>query len=1847
MKSKLKRFSAYAIAMLMVMALFPMNAIANESYDDGIIFGVGEVYVLESEQNDEEPQNEYDGHDTEGDKSDEVTNGYNGNGSEQDSEDYLHEEELDSLELFDIMPLSTGTFNLANGTGIGAGTQWNFNNATGVVTILHNADVTIIGSVTNGRRIEIAPNATATVTLNNVSITGQSGTNQSPLLLNNGVNLRLTLIGTNTLTASSNRAAVEVTTGRTLTIDGAGTLNANGGSSGAGIGGGAGIAGGNITIEGGIVNATGASSGGNSAGAGIGGGGSPTATGPGGAGGNVTIINGVVNATSHFSGGAGIGGGGGRTGGGGGTTNIQGGVVTAQGSTGIGGGGGDLAGAGGAGGTIFISGGDITAAGRQGAGIGGGANNSIFVDNPGPGGAGGSITITGGIINATSGSGGGAGIGGGGGPWNIGGIGGNITISGGTIDAIGSGGAGIGGGNGNTGGVIVIEGTASVTARGRFGSAGIGGGTARHVPSPNGGVGGAGGNITIRGNATVNAFVEDGNGNGAGIGGGGGGSSWTNGFAGFGGAGGTITIGGNAVVVADARTSSGTAGAAGIGGGSAGPTFGTGGTPGVGGASGTITISNNAQVTATGNWGGAGIGGGNRGNSDEISIIGGAVNATGGNQGAGIGGGGQGFGGIINILNASVTATGGAGAAGIGGGAGGWGAGGNITIDNSAIIARAGNNSASAIGAGANPQGGNTVVDVAGNFIYWTNTENVDPGGQPTGEGAFTNNSAYSFVRLETEMPLIVIVTSVSANPATLTSTGGSSTITVTGSNLVPTNVRIAAFLNNTGSALYMSTPTGNASSVSSALTFPANTGTTSRSYTIRASINGGSTWLATPVATVTVNAAGLAFFANDTPNPRSQTANVTAGAVGRVQITVTNNSTTTRTATIVGAGGSNSSNDPTLWNSTNTTQLAWPNSFQSFNFTHTVTLNAGQSFVGFAGTAGNVARSYAVTVTWPAADIRSISLTAGTMTFPAATVGYAQPAAITTTITNTGNVATGQLTVTAPTGFQVSTSQTTGFANSIDVASIAVGVTDTFWTRPVTGLTANTHTGNVTVENTSVQSPPLTAQAKEVSFTVNPIGTPPGAGTATNPWRISTSAHLQWIMYSTAIMPNLAQRLSGHYVLENNITAPHNFMIGCQQINRDSSFYRPGIHVFTGIFDGSGNTITLSISRPAEYDIGLFREIGVNAVVRNLTVTGSVTGRSRVGGLIGTNHGGSVNDSSSTVDVMSTGTWAGGGLVGFNTNSSSSQGTIVNSSATGTVTGASTIGGLVGDNRGAILSSYAGGAVGSGIVGTSGLHAELVPASYVITPSSGNEGVGNWVRLDAWDDSNDVVIASELSIIDNIELSKAPAIDLALESLEGVDLTEGVFATSIETSINVVGGLVGQNGGIISNSYATGDVLGDDMVGGLVGNNGVWGEGRIEHSHASGNITGNRDVGGLVGRNTGTVITDSHFAGSVTGITQVGGLTGINLALIEDSYSIGAVSGNVGVGGLVGQNDGTVTNCFATGNVTGTAWYTGTGGLVGVNMTGTVTNSFASGDVMGFDIVGGLVGSNRGAAIIANSYAIGDVEGTRVGGLVGTNSGVITNSFAASVGLQNSTPTVGEIGTATFTLILSPAQDVAHSLSLNTDDTLGIALDAVTNSSFAIQTAPITPQGNHQMTLSFSAITLPLGLGNLTTRPFYLTIGEPTALNYEAILEEALSDLLQTTNINVVVTDEMIKGIPSGVASGVFASLDVIYEIKNADGTRRSDNIPVGTGTVIEFENGTELTVVVFGDVSGTGRIGGTDVQMLRMYLAGHPSVPSIIREAADFRGIGSIGGIEVQMLRMYLASHPAVPSLTPPALQ
>ena len=111
--------------------------------------------------------------------------------------------------------------------------------------------------------------------------------------------------------------------------------------------------------------------------------------------------------------------------------------------------------------------------------------------------------------------------------------------------------------------------------------------------------------------------------------------------------------------------------------------------------------------------------------------------------------------------------------------------------------------------------------------------------------------------------------------------------------------------------------------------------------------------------------------------------------------------------------------------------------------------------------------------------------------------------------------------------------------------------------------------------------------------------------------------------------------------------------------------------------------------------------------------------------------------------------------------------------------------------------------------------------------------------------------------------------------------------------------------------SYATGDVTAvaaedEEDIGGLVGR--VRQDSEVHNCFATGEVYApdHDRVGGLVGYARGDGIYDSYATGDVTGDEKVGGLIGeYHSGDAERCYSAGRVTGSEDVGALVGDDDG------------------------------------------------------------------------------------------------------------------------------------------------------------------------------------------------------------------------------------------------------------------------------------------------------------------------------------------------------
>jgi filamentous hemagglutinin family protein len=348
-------------------------------------------------------------------------------------------------------------------------------------------------------------------------------------------------------------------------------------------------------------------------------------------------------------------------------------------------------------------------------------------------------------------------------------------------------------------------------------------------------------------------------------------------------------------------------------------------------------------------------------------------------------------------------------------------------------------------------------------------------------------------------------------------------------------------------------------------------------------------------------------------------------------------------------------------------------------------------------------------------------------------------------------------------------------------------------------------------------------------------------------------------------------------------------------------------------------------------------------------------------GGLIGYD-GGSISHSDATGNVTSYNGYTGG-LVGFAGSS------IDLSYATGNVKettldtsdGNSSVGGLVGNSRGNVSNSFATGNVSGydqvgGLIGLVGFPG-TGDGTYSITNSyaTGNVSSYGWAG-------------------DGVAATSGAGTGGLVGVAYGTDIIDS-FATGNVTSYynqpytnggeanGYVGGLVGYLGsGTVTGSYATGNVTvtGSYLygAGGLIGGDA---ESTVENSYAYGDVNGNNYVGGLIGfLGNGGSLTDSASYGDVSGLNDVGGVVG---------YSSGyTTSGN----GEVTSTGNTISNVASYGDVTAAG--NGAGGIVGFDEYGTVDNAAVYGNVQGATGVGAVVGDGYGVTI-TNAQSSGQVQ--------------------------------------------------------------------------------------------------------------------------------------------------------------------------------------------------------------------------------------------------------------------------------
>ncbi len=423
------------------------------------------------------------------------------------------------------------------------------------------------------------------------------------------------------------------------------------------------------------------------------------------------------------------------------------------------------------------------------------------------------------------------------------------------------------------------------------------------------------------------------------------------------------------------------------------------------------------------------------------------------------------------------------------------------------------------------------------------------------------------------------------------------------------------------------------------------------------------------------------------------------------------------------------------------------------------------------------------------------------------------------------------------------------------------------------------------------------------------------GSGTPSDPYLVGTYDELEQVGDVCG--------MGAHYVLKADIDAAvsdtENNRKGFVPIGNkgDTNF------VFTGTFRGAGFSIkNLKIVDTVDLYVGLFGST-LGAKIDSLSLTNV-----RIVGKVSN----------------------AGGIAGYN------QGIISNGYLSGSVTGGKngTIGGIVGENAGTISSC----------------HTLLIVASDTESILGGIAGINDSAAYI----TNSYSSGSLTSKTYSSTLGGVVGLNLAYGTVSGSH-SEGTITGGNSCW---VGGVAGENAGIVDNSYASGTIVSSGFgsyIGGVVGWNDSASMINASYSAVPVYCDNNCLIGGVAGKNSGG-IRNSYSTDSVMATTN-----GV----------LGGVAGESGIGS-------TIRYCYASGRLVVGDSAT-IGGVVGEN-SGILMNSYGNDTVSarGNSRIGGLVGSNEASGSISNCYAIGRAMAgmkANLGGIAGENRGSLTTSFA------------------------------------------------------------------------------------------------------------------------------------------------------------------------------------------------------------------------------------------------------------
>ena len=296
----------------------------------------------------------------------------------------------------------------------------------------------------------------------------------------------------------------------------------------------------------------------------------------------------------------------------------------------------------------------------------------------------------------------------------------------------------------------------------------------------------------------------------------------------------------------------------------------------------------------------------------------------------------------------------------------------------------------------------------------------------------------------------------------------------------------------------------------------------------------------------------------------------------------------------------------------------------------------------------------------------------------------------------------------------------------------------------------------------------------------------------------------------------------------------------------------------------------------------------------------------------------------------------------------------------------------------------------------------EKTERMFTVTNLAGLEKLAEFCRLDSYSRNLVVVLQSDLDVSDS-DFSGIPTFSGRFEgnghTIRGIRFTregsvQGFFRYLTDTAVvenlhlqgtvqpggtaTVVGGLVGENSGIIRGCSFDGTVSGKEYIGGIAGESTVTG--LIENCKVFGSVSGSHFVGGVVGKNTGSIRSCENQAPvNETSRQNLVELTDITLDSVIHSE---AANTSTDVGGIAGNSAGMIRNCTNLATIGYPSMGYNIGGIAGTQ-SGTVLNCENRGSIYGRKEVGGIVGQMEPTAVMKFEEDVLQILSRQLDGMV------------------------------------------------------------------------------------------------------------------------------------------------------------------------------------------------------------------------------------------------------------------------